>query len=368
MMQQEASSNFMENIAWQISGCYGQIDDDDAQQNGGPESQYELKILTESTVEMSCVYFIAIIKRQIDDVEYFILRMNSFNAHAEIPGQENSRNESISAMERLETSCIVKLRKLEAILEILCNISFPLNSPLIELVLRAVISLFSCLGNLFKHFCTRFDVKSFHSNSLEELVKDSKKVAQRVYGLAPYVEQLVQIARDEKAAAGKKARKVPMKGGKLFPRLVLIMETFNKLVHKLDTLTKRDYSRYVYAGEVRDFRINNRQLQEACHQSQLEARRNTPDIEQNEYGSQMQRDSDADEEEEDDDASRSGHNVTESDEDLSDNESDGQSRTSSEQNILDATPSHEQFEKNVKTMTKRGGGKAGTSTGVKRKR
>lgn len=340
MMLHEPGSNFMESIAWQISECYGPIDDD--VQFDGTES-HTLNILTKSTVEQSCIYFITIIKRQIDDVEYFVLRMNSFNAHVKIPGQD-SRNESIAALERLETSCIVKLRKLEKILEIMCNISLPLNSPSIELILRAVISFFSCLNNLFKHFCTRFDVKTFHSNALEELVKDSKKVSQRVYGLAPYVEGLVQTVRTE-AASKNKNRKIPMKGAKLFPRLVLIMETFNKIVHKLDTLTKRNYSKYVYAGEVRDFRISNRQLQEACQQSQLEGRINNPDIEENEYARQMRRDSD-------DDEDPSAHSTDA--EKSSDDDSDRESQTSNEQKIKDAPPSMAQFERNVRTMAKRG--------------
>ncbi|CRK90828.1 CLUMA_CG004518, isoform A [Clunio marinus] len=258
MTQQDASTNVMENVVGKLLRIYGTIDNDGVKEVN-ESSQNDLKSLTEATADQSLIYFVGIIKKQIDDVDFCILRMNSFNAHIKLPGQV-SRKDSISALQTLEKSSVIKLTQLGTIIGRLCNVSFNVRGSQIDLIGKLVMNFFVCLSTLLKHFSQHYDVKNINYQQIpvEMLIKETKSTVKRVYALSHYIEDIIdeEQKKNENAKESKKKKSVTIKEFKCMSRLVLSIEKFATAVQKFDALTKKNFKKYVHAGEVRDFRIS----------------------------------------------------------------------------------------------------------------
>lgn len=203
----------------------------------------------------------------------------------------------------------------------LTNSQLPIPSSQIESLVKSLINLYEAMGNLIKHFCSQLEDFDYSFFKMEEFVKLTKKLAVNVYELIPYVEANIDLSgktdRNEEAAAAKKKRKQDLQNDKkrvlkqtrYFPRLVFSMEAFNKCVVEMDKNTKKNVAKYLHSGEVRDFRLSNKDIL-ASLQKSANAGRNESQME-NTYESQLE-------------AEGSG-----SDNDKSDDEHDGNSSHSS---------------------------------------
>lgn len=257
MMQQDAGCTIAESTAHKIAATYTLLDEtlqapDDATQN-------ELLSINSVTIDQTFFSFTAVVKKQIEDVEFCISRMNSFNAVLKIPGQP-SHNENAEAMKVLEMSTVIKLASLGRIIGRLCNARFSAHGAHIETIGRVVTNYFICLGNLMKHFNQHFEVKKldYQFIPLEMLLKEVKGTVLKAYALSPYIEELYEQEQKKaaKANAGKKKKVVVIKELKYSSRLVGAAEKLTTIVQRFDKLASRNFSKYMYSGEVRDFRIS----------------------------------------------------------------------------------------------------------------
>lgn len=258
MIQFDPGNMMMEHVAHKISSIYGFLDEDFDEP--ADTSQSDLKSIDVATVDQTFFHFAAILKKQIDDIEFCISRVNSFNAHVKIPGQD-SRNESIGAMKSLEVSIVVKLTQLAKVVGRLFNTRFNLRGSHIETIGRVGIKYFTCLCNLIRHFTQHFDVRglNFAQIPLEQLMKETRATVKQSFNLSPYIEDMIKQEQADRMKDGKK-KPAPNKEFKYMSRHVLQVEKFSAYVQKLDLLTKKNFSRYSYTGDVRDFRIESERL------------------------------------------------------------------------------------------------------------
>lgn len=252
MTQQDGSGIMMEHIANKISSIYGHLEEIEDVENF---SQNDLKSITTATVDQSFTHFSSIVKKYLDDIEFCILRMNSFNAHVKIPGQE-SRHESAIALKKSEQSSVIKLKQLGVVVGRLCNSKFTLRGGQVDQIVKIVIAYFTCLLNLMKHFVQHHEIKKIdlHEIPLEMLMKETKITVKRVYALIPHFEDMADDEQKKAEKEGKK--KAVIREVKNMSRLVLTIEKFAAIVQRLDGLTKKKFSKYIHVGEVRGFIID----------------------------------------------------------------------------------------------------------------
>jgi hypothetical protein len=254
MVQQDAGCTMQEAIAFRISSVYKVLDEEFA----APEdaSQAELLSISETTVDQAFAAFAAVIKRQIEDVDFCIARLNSYNAMLKIPGQL-SHQDSAEAMKVLEMSVVIKLAGLSKIIGRLCNSRFSVAGAQIETVGRTVTNFFICIGSLFKHFNQHFAVKDIDCKfiPIEMLMKEVKNLVTRAYALVPYIEELYETEQAKTSKGKKNEKKVVVKELKYFSRLVGFVEKLATGVSRFDKLADKNFSKHLHYGEVRSLRI-----------------------------------------------------------------------------------------------------------------
>lgn len=351
MTQQDAGNFMMEHIANKISSTYGYLEE--LEQPDG-SSQNDLKSISIATVDQSFYCFANVVKKQIEDVEFCIMRMNSFNAHVKIPGQD-SRNESIDALQSMGKSCVIKMKQLGKVVGRLCNTRFRVRGNQVETIGKVVICYFLCLGNLMKYFCHHFNVKNidFQMIPLEVLMKETKSTVKHIYALAPFIEDMIE---DEHKQAERDNKKKPAtKELKYMSRLVLTVEKFATIVKTFDTLTKRNFSKYIHTGDVRDFRIRIKSTRETtsdADESSVLTVATAGEMEQSDSDKQS---SDSDEESVAPQAKRSRQNCINSSSEDDNNSVDSNATKSSLEEPQTIRP--DGFMKNLKSMVKRTGRK-----------
>lgn len=284
MIQQDTCNNVMEYIAYKVSNVYGRLDVSIL--NGPTEedlSQNDFQSISVSTIDQAFFQFSNIVRKQIDDLEFCVLRMNSFNSYVKIPGQDN--RSSVTVLQNLEISSVVKLTHLGKVVGILCNTRFSLRGNQIETIGKVGIAYFTCLVNVMKHFCQHYDIQniSFQRISLEKLMKEAKTTAKLIYALQPYCEEVIE--KEQQKAKRDNKKKIPAnKELKYMSRLVLTIEKFATIVHKFDLVAKKNFKKYLHSGEVRDFRILEEQptRDKSIFSSDDESELATEDIESDE--------------------------------------------------------------------------------------
>lgn len=261
MLQQDAGCTMAEPIAHKISVSYGLLDDLEAPEEA---TQHDLLSITAVTIDSAFFAFANVLKKQIEDIEFCISRMNSYNSILKMPGQP-SHNESAEAMKVLEMSSVIKMASMGKIIGRLSNSRFPIHGLHIETIGRVVTNYFLCLANLIRHFNQHFDIKKLDLKfiPLEMLLKEVKTTMKRAYALSPYIEDLNKIEQQKAAKGNNKKKVVVMKEQKYSPRLIGAAEKVITIVLRFDKLTKRNFARYICnTGEVRDFRIITREAME----------------------------------------------------------------------------------------------------------
>ena len=337
MIQQDSGNTLMEHISQKISAIYGSIDESLA--TPIDLSQNDLKSISVATVEQAFFHFANIIKKQIEDLEFCILRMNSFNAHIKIPGQD-SRNVSINALSALELSTVAKLTQLGKVVGRLCNTRFNLRGTQIETIGRIGILFFTCLCNLMKHFCQHHNVKklNFTQVPLETLMRETKGTVKQIYALSPYIEDQIECERTKKEQTSKK-KPAQSKEFKYMSRLVLMVEKFATIVQKFDLATKKNFKKFLHTGDIRDFRIFRQQVQSSA----------TTDAESEEDMEVDQEDFDSDSDEAPVHKKARGKRIQSSDDEDEVNDSDATDASHETPKPIE----HDGYKKNLKIISKK---------------
>lgn len=258
MAQQDSGCTMMEHVAHKISSIFGFIDEELMEPVNSAHNDVDFQTINIATVEPTLNYFVDLVRKQIGDVEFCILRMNSFNSFiGKIPGQK-SRNESIIALKTMEKSSVIRMKKLGIVVGRLCNTRIhTVRSNQIDLIAKVVNDFFTCIGHLMKHFTQHYDIKNidYREVPLDLLMKETKQTVKMVNVLVPYIKENLDLELN-KIVKKKGKKKHVVKEFASLSRLAFLYEKFVSIVQKFDKETKKSFSKYFKSsGEVRDFRI-----------------------------------------------------------------------------------------------------------------
>lgn len=221
------------------------------------------------------------VRKQIDDVEYFISKVKSFCVQLKTGGhsddeRESCENRMITAERRICSQLIFVYR----VCLQLANAMLPLGQCM-ESFLKLLIQYYICLANLSRHFETRHRICRSSSNSTKfyQLVQTiGKKLPLKVYGLIAYIENNIddgaedsdtgdgttqQRAGIRRKVDGKLNKARVMRETKHIPKLILRIEKWNKNIICISKLTEHDLSKCLHMGTVRDFRIKTPAIRNA---------------------------------------------------------------------------------------------------------
>lgn len=265
-LSQHENPSIINCVAHKISLCYKYRFEINEPENA---SQNNYAIISKHTVDEAFCEFIDFIKIQLNIVDVYIKRANSFNAYARLKGQKDSHIESISNLQCLEIAISTKLISLGQSLERISYSNFPLQSSRhVEKLTNIIRLYYSSMTNLMKHFRKHHDIKNISNqcyNALEELLKYSRKFAKSIYSTVKYIGDettttIVAVSKDNRktkksAAAGSS---VMSKAKKTIPKVIFMLENFHKSVSDFDLAAKKNFSRLLHPGEVRDFHIDKR--------------------------------------------------------------------------------------------------------------
>lgn len=270
-ISQHENALLIDCIAHKIASCYKYRRTITEPENF---SQNNLSIIGKlTTVDEAFIEFLEFTKAQMFIIEVYIKRANSFNAYIRLEGQD-SRHETCSHLQQIETAICTKLVSLGKSIERLATSNFPVITRNVEKIVGIVNMYYKCLENLMKHFRKHYDIKkiNYQCIGIEELMKYSKKFAICVYGIAPYIETIADEefnnSKEKKETRTKKRDLILNKATKLIPRMIFLVECFNKSVNIFDAAAKTCFNKYLHAGEIRDFHIRNSILVDALETTQ----------------------------------------------------------------------------------------------------
>lgn len=269
----------------------------------------ELNSITELTAETCCIQLINALRKQIEDIEYFIHKVKGYCAQIKTGGQnEDDRklceNRMVSTERRICTQFIFISR---ACIN-LGNAMQPVGQCTDNFI-KLLIQLYVCLANLTKHFINRQKIApiSYKSTKFDQLVQTiGKKLPLKIYSMITYIENSIFDRENANENNGKKndaknQKARVMRDTKNIPKLIKNIENFNKFVISLSKKTEHDLNKCLHIGTVRDFRIKTKELREAIDKF----RENEPD-ENDESDDENEMDSDDDDLIEDDEEDETG--------------------------------------------------------------
>lgn len=241
------------------------------------EGADELKSVNELTAETCCIQMCNAMRKQIEDIEYFILKVKSYCAQMKTGGQnEDDRKSCENRMVTTERRICTQLIFISRVCIHLGNAMQPLGTCTDNFT-KLLIQLYVCLANLTKHFITRQKVSpvSYKSTKFDQLVQTiGKKLPLKVYAMISYIEDNIFVPEHDEEnddeAPKRTKKKEPknqkakvMRDTKHIPKLILRIENFNKYITNLSKKTEHDLSKCLHLGTVRDFRIKTSALREA---------------------------------------------------------------------------------------------------------
>lgn len=259
-------------------------------------------------------------RKQVDDIEYFILKVKSYCAQLKTGGQnEDDRSTVESQMVTAERRICTQLIFISRVCIHLGNTYLPLGQCMDNFT-KLLIQLYACLANLAKHFINRQRIApvSYKSTKFDQLVQTiGKKLPLKVYAMITYIEENIFDEEDGNGSddeAPKRPKKKDakthkakvMRDTKNIPKLILRIENFNRFVIALSKKTEHDLNKLLHIGTVRDFRIKTGPLREAIEKIRANG---ASDDEQSEN-----------EDDDDDDASNNSDSDTEMNQDEEEDE------------------------------------------------
>ncbi|XP_055838956.1 Fanconi anemia group I protein [Episyrphus balteatus] len=262
--QKTHSGMFFNTIAMHLEKVIGQVTDQ-------PDLilNFQLKSITLTSAESCITYLYATLRKQIEEVEYFISKANSLHYKLKIIA-EDEREMCLASLKRKERSVCSQLIHISNTLLHLSNVSLPLGTCM-ESLLRILIQMYTCLKNLAKHFLCRSSTSklSIQGTKFDHLLQVvGKPLATNIYALITYIEANIFENRPKGKLLNPQAEKAKiLRETKHIPRLILFVENFNKNVILLSKKTNDKLASFLHLGTVRDFRIKTSELKKAIDES-----------------------------------------------------------------------------------------------------
>ncbi|XP_037947703.1 Fanconi anemia group I protein [Teleopsis dalmanni] len=311
--QKTHSGAFFNKIAHQLGKIIGTMDEeeDEDEDEGPTQNTYKLKSITSSSFESCFVYLCAAVRKQIENVDYFILKANNSSYKIRIIPEED-RDVNLAALRKLERSICSQLMHISQTLLKLTNITIPLGVCM-DTLLKLLMQHFICLKNLTKHFlsCGMTTKHSVQNAKFDALVHAmGRSLPKNIYELITYLEaNILGSEREHKKSNPQSEKSKVLRETKLVPKVILCVENFNKHVILLAKKTNDRLASFLHIGSVHDFRINTKRLKEAIertlsHSSDIETvgSEQYESEETNIYEEDMTDDNDNEEEEENSEA------------------------------------------------------------------
>uniref|UniRef100_A0A1A9ZCX7 Fanconi anemia group I protein n=1 Tax=Glossina pallidipes TaxID=7398 RepID=A0A1A9ZCX7_GLOPL len=275
--QKTHSGAFFQMIPSHFSKLWSSIRDEVQEEDVCTQSRVKLKSITVVTAESCLFYTYEAIRKQIEDVEYFITKANSLTYKCRI-AVEDDRDFCLGALSSLERSICSQLIHVSQTLINFTNVCIPLGTCM-DGLLKVVMQHYVCLKNMAKHFlnCCAGGVKvSLHGTKFDILLKVvGKALPSNFYALITYIESNVldtdkKQKRDPQVGAAKVLRET-----KFVSKVILCIENFNKTIVLLAKKTDVRLANFVHVGTTRDYRVKTSDLKAAIdrtlsHSSQIE--------------------------------------------------------------------------------------------------
>lgn len=230
------------------------------------------------------------LRKQIEDIEYFISKVKSYCAQLKSGGQTDSgRRECENRMVTIERRICTQLMFISRVCIRLANT--PLSSgECMDMFLKTLTQYYICLTNLTRHFINRqrFLPVSYKNTKFDQLVQTiGKKLPLKIYRIITYIEEHIFGGDDDdnepavttqaakKRKHGKTDKAKVERETKFIPKLIMRMESFNKFIIVLSKKTEHDLNKCLHMGTMRDFRIKSASLREAIEKARQAGALNT---------------------------------------------------------------------------------------------
>lgn len=226
---------------------------------------------------------------QINHIEYFIRKINSYYAKLSIGGLNEQYQESCEQqMKTIERRICSQMTLISSACLHLTNTKLPLGNCM-DALIKLLTHFYICLTNLTKHFIVRNKTISLSmSHSKYDLLIRTigKSLPIRVYRLISYIEDNIDdhdndevpgTAKSTSSKRGETKKNSHLEKAKIMrdtrniPKLILRIENFHRFVTSLGQKIKQDLSKMLHLGTVRDFRIRASNLREAVERLLLES-------------------------------------------------------------------------------------------------
>ncbi|XP_034479900.1 Fanconi anemia group I protein [Drosophila innubila] len=294
--QKTHSGPFFDAIARQLGQVLGTQNDEDVNQ----QSNFGLKTLDINTTGSCLQYMYAVVQKQLEDVDYFIIKANNLKYKCNIV-PESDRVYYRGNLETLEGSICTQLILITRTLLELTNVCIPLGSHM-DGLMKLLIQLYTCLKNLARHYLVGYTADASNGKSIkfEQLLKNvGKPLSANIYQLISYVEYNILDDQSKEPATKRKPqaeRAKVLRETRLIPKVILAIENFNKHIILLSKKAKTNdrLANYLHFGAVRDFNIKSGDLKAVIertysHSSQIEVSdSNIEAVEDEEEGEQQQ--------------------------------------------------------------------------------
>lgn len=220
-------------------------------------------------------------RKQIEDIEYFILKVKGYCAQLKTGGQnEDDRKVCENRMVTTERRICTQLIFIARVCIHLANAEQPIGNCTDNFT-KLLIQLYLCLTNLTKHFIVRHKVSplSYKSTRFDQLVQTiGKKLPLKIHAMVQYIEDNIfyESESDNSNEVPKHVKKKDAQNNKAkvmkyiyknIPKLIKNIENFNKFVISLSKKTEHDLNKLLHIGTQRDFKIKTTLLREAIEKS-----------------------------------------------------------------------------------------------------
>lgn len=123
------------------------------------DMSFQLKSITLGSADSCLNYLYVTLRKQIEDVEYFIIKANNFTFKYRIISEDDS-DLCLAPLRSLERSICSQLVHISNTILNLTNVCIPLGVTL-DSFLRLLMQHYICLKNLAKHFLNRCAAMKF---------------------------------------------------------------------------------------------------------------------------------------------------------------------------------------------------------------
>ncbi|XP_013097656.2 Fanconi anemia group I protein [Stomoxys calcitrans] len=276
--QKTHSGAFFQSIPEHLAKIWSHIKDEEAEPDAASQVILQLKSITEATVESCLHHLYDSLRKQIEDVDYFIIKANNLAYKCRIV-PEDDRDFCLASLKSLERSISLQLVHISNTLRNLTNVCIPLGNSM-DGLMKLLMQHYICLKNLTKHFlnCCSGGVKvSIQGTKFDSLLHVvGKPLPSNIYALITYIESNILEDNAKKKSNPQADKAKVLRETKFIPKIILCIENFNKHVILLAKKTNDRLANFLHFGTVRDFRIKTSDLKAAIdrtlsHSSQIEA-------------------------------------------------------------------------------------------------